>query len=126
MYRVELTCAEDASFKAKSKDYEFIIGTKGKGMAPPDVLLASLGSCIGVYLRKYCAGANLACQDFSITVEADFSQEALVCFREIKVTVNLKGASLDARRKEALVTFIKNCPVHNTLKASPQMEIKIT
>ena len=48
MYHVEVTGTGASAFKVKSKDYEFIIDTKGKGITPADTLLASLGSCIGV------------------------------------------------------------------------------
>jgi putative redox protein len=125
MYRVEISSAGESAFKVKSKDYEFMINTKGKGMSPPDTLLASLGSCIGVYLRKYAEGAKLNLPDFSIKVEAEFTKEPPFCFKEIKALVDLKGLELEARRKMALLEFIKNCPVHNTLAAQPHIEIKI-
>ena len=53
MYHVDIANAGDYSFSVKSKDYEFIVDVKGKGISPPDTLLASIGTCIGVYLRKY-------------------------------------------------------------------------
>lgn len=125
MYRVEVTGAGDSSFKVKSKDYEFVIDTKGKGMSPQDALLASLGSCIGVYLRKYCEGARLDLKEFAISIEAEFTKEPPLCFKEIQVRVDLKDLSLDERRRRALLEFIKNCPVHNTLKAQPHVEINL-
>ncbi len=125
MYRVELTSNPDSSFKVKSADYEFIIGLKGKGISPPGTLLASLASCIGVYIRKYCEGSGLTLNDFSVTAEAEFCQDKPMGFKEIRVSVDLKGAELDERRKKALLEFIKNCPVHNTLHMNPAVDIKI-
>ena len=125
MYRVEVSSETGYSFKVKSKDYEFVVDAKGKGISPPDTLLASLASCIGVYLRKYAEGAKLSLGEFVITAEAEFTKEPPFCFKEIKVTLNLKGLQLDDRRQRALLEFIKNCPVHNTLKAWPQVEVKI-
>ncbi len=125
MYHVDIANAGDYSFKVKSKDYEFLVDTKGKGMTPPDALLASLGTCIGVYLRKYAEGAKLALPEFQISVDADFSGEGIVCFRKIDVKIGLKGAQLDERRIKAMHEFIKNCPVHNTLKQNPEIEIKL-
>ena len=52
MYHVDMTNTGDYFFKVKSKDYEFSVDIKGKGITPPDALLASLGSCVGVYVRK--------------------------------------------------------------------------
>lgn len=124
MYHVDIANAGDYSFKVKSKDYEFLVDPKGKGITPPDALLASLGTCIGVYLRKYAEGAKLALPEFNISVDADFSKEGLVCFKKIEVKIDLKGAQLDEHRIEAMNRFIKNCPVHNTLKQNPEVEIK--
>lgn len=126
MYRVEIESNPGSSFRVKTADYEFIIDTKGKGITPPDTLLASVGSCIGVYLRKYAEGANLPIEKFIISLNAEFSKEPPVCFKQINVAIDLQGVKLEERRKKALIEFIKNCPVHNTLKANPQIEIKLS
>lgn len=125
MYRVEISGFGESAFKVKSRDYEFDIDTKGRGVTPPDTLLASLGSCLGVYLRKYAEGAKIPLKDFRISVEAELSKEPPVSFKSINIAVDLKGLALDARRQEALLQFVKNCPIHNTLKTNPQVEIKI-
>ncbi|MDD2752154.1 MAG: OsmC family protein [Candidatus Omnitrophica bacterium] len=125
MYQVEVIHEKDYTFTVKSKNYQFTVDVKGDGVTPPDTLLASLGSCIGVYVRKYADGAKLAIENFNITVTAEFSKEPPVCFREIKVHLDLKGAQLDERRRKALLEFIKNCPVHHTLEANPAIEIEV-
>ncbi|MFH0855952.1 MAG: OsmC family protein [Candidatus Omnitrophota bacterium] len=125
MYRVDMVNSGDYSFMVKSKDSEFVVDIKGKGMTPPDALLASLGSCIGVYLRKYAEGAKLDLAGFTISAEADFSQKRPVCFRKINVEIDLKGAQFDERRIKSMREFIENCPVHLTLKNNPEVEIKI-
>ena len=125
MYHVDITNAGDYFFNVKSKDYEFIVDVKGKGITPPDTLLASLGTCVGIYLRKYAEGVKLILPEFSISVDAELSKEAPFCFRKIILSVNLKGTQLDERRYKALQEFVKNCPVHNTIKNNPDVEIKI-
>jgi uncharacterized OsmC-like protein len=125
MYHVDITNTGDYSFKVKSKDYEFIVDIKGEGITPPDTLLASLGTCVGVYVRKYAEGAKLTLPEFNISVDADFCKEIPVCFRKINVDVDLKGMQLDDYRMKAMLKFVKNCPVHNTIKNNPEVEIKI-
>jgi len=125
MYRAEVTGNPDSSFKVKSGDYEFVIDIKSKGISPPDTLLASLAGCLGVYIRKYSEGSGLTLSNFSITAEAEFCQDKPMGFKKINVCVDLKGAQLDERRKKALLEFIKNCPIHNTLKMNPAVDIKI-
>ena len=75
MYRLELTNNPDSSFKIKSKDYEFNIDRKGKGIIPSDTFLASIGSCIGLYTKKYLEGVKVSSVDFNITVEAELAKE---------------------------------------------------
>ena len=125
MYKVDIIHSKDYTFKAQSAGNEFSIDAKGKdGATPPDVLLASVASCLGVYVRKYAEGAKLDLSGFKISAEAEFAQEPL-SFKVINVSIDLKGAKLDERRNKALLEFIKNCPVHNTLKGNPALEIKL-
>ena len=125
MYHVDVTNTGDSKFKVRSASGEFTVDTKGGGMTPPDTLLASVGSCIGVYIRKYCEGSKLPVAGFSIAVDADFTKEPPFRFKDIKVSIELKGATVDDRRKKAMLEFIKNCPVHNTLKGVPDFTIDI-
>ncbi|MBU0709290.1 MAG: OsmC family protein [Candidatus Omnitrophica bacterium] len=112
------------AFKVKAKDYEFVVDPRGKGVTPPDAFLASLGTCVGVYLRKYAEGAGLILPEFQISVDAEFSTEKPVCFRKIGLKIDLKGMQLDKRRMKAMHEFVMNCPIHNTLKQNPEVEVK--
>ncbi|HOX54404.1 MAG TPA: OsmC family protein [Candidatus Omnitrophota bacterium] len=126
MYQVTVTDQDNYCFKVKSKDYAFDVDMRGqKGISPPDTLLASLGTCLGVYIRKYFEGAKIPVPGFEVIVSADFSEEKPACFRSVDVSVDLKGAKLDQRRIDAMLSFIKNCPVHNTLKQNPKIDITI-
>ncbi len=125
MYKVEVSHIKDFAFKAKSNDSEFIIDVDDRGISPPAALLASLGSCIGVYLRKYAEGSKLAINGFVINISAELTKETPHCFKLINVEIDLKGLQLDQRRRDSLLAFIKNCPVHNTLKAGPQLQMRI-
>lgn len=126
MYLVEISNREKYVFNVSSGEHQLVIDAKGgNGIKPLDALLASLGSCIGVYIRKYAESAKLEIPEFSIKVEADFGQEKPICFRKIDVNIDLKGANIDERRQKAIHEFVKNCPVHNTFKVDPEVTIKI-
>lgn len=125
MYRVEITNKGEYSFNVKSKDYEFMMDVKGAGMTPPDTLLASLGGCIGVYLRKYAEGTRLDLGEFRVTVDGELRKEPPVAFDEIKIKIDFMNAKLDERKEKAIKEFIKNCPVHNTLENSPRVTIEM-
>jgi len=125
VYSVDIINKGDYAFDVKSKDYEFIVDVKGKGINPPDTLLASLGTCIGIYVRKYLEGSKIQLPEFSISVEGELTKEPPFYFAKIEVTLDLKGSQLDERRKKALHEFVKNCPVHNTLKLNPEIAISM-
>lgn len=125
MYKVEVTHNSDFAFTVKTGESEFIIDAKGKGVTPLDALLAGLGSCIGVYIRKYAEGSKLKLEGFKIDVSAELLGPAPFSFKQINVDIDLKNCQLDERRQKALLEFVKNCPAHNTLKGNPQIGFKL-
>ena len=125
MYKVEIVHNQELAFSVKAGESEFIVDAKGKGLTPLDALLAGLGSCIGVYIRKYAEGSKLNLVNFKINLFAELSKESPLLFRQISVEIDLKSSPIDERRQKALLEFIKNCPAHNTLKANPLIEFKL-
>ncbi|MFH0918089.1 MAG: OsmC family protein [Candidatus Omnitrophota bacterium] len=125
MYKVQIRHNQDMAFTAKVGNSEFTIDAQGQGLTPLDALLAGLGSCLGVYIRKYALGSKLDLKNFKIDVSAALASQSPFSFRQIDVQIDLKDSGLDQRRQKALLEFIKNCPAHNTLKESPVIEFKI-
>jgi len=125
MYHVDIKNTGEYAFEVKAGEYHFTVDVSGAGVTPPDALLASLGTCTGVYVRKYAQGVNLALPEFNISVDADFAKEPPLCFRKINVLIDFKGVKLEEKRLKAMLQFIKNCPVHNTLKNNPDVEVKV-
>ena len=126
MYRVEIMHNQDLAFSLKAGESEFPVDAKGKGLTPLDTFLAGLGSCVGVYIRKYAEGSKLSLENFKISVTAELSRESPLSFRQINVDIDLKSCAIDERRQKSLLEFIKNCPAHNTLKINPLIEFKLT
>jgi uncharacterized OsmC-like protein len=125
MYKVEITHNQDLAFTAKIGTNEFIIDAQGQGLTPLDALLSGLGSCIGVYIRKYALGSKLDLKNFKINVSAGLCNQPPFSFKLINVQIDLRDSVLDDRRQKALLEFIKHCPAHNTLKGNPVIEFKL-
>ncbi len=125
MYSAEIHNTGGSKFTVKTRDCEFTIDTRGGGCTPPDTLLASLASCVGVYLRKYAEGSKIVLPEFIVKAEGELSRESPVSFKLINVSIDLKGVQIDERRKKALLSFVENCPVHNTLKHNPEVRINL-
>ena len=126
MYKIEVTHNQDLAFSVKAGESEFIVDAKGKGLTPLDALLAGLGSCVGVFICKYAQGSKQTIENFKVNVSAELSKDSPLSFRQINVDIDLKLCSIDERRQKSLIEFIKNCPAHNTLKANPLIEFKLT
>jgi uncharacterized OsmC-like protein len=126
MYKVQISHNQDLAFTAKVGTSELVIDAQGQGWTPLDTLLAGLGSCIGVYIRKYALGSKLDLKNFEINVSAQLSSQSPFSFKQIDVQIDLKDSGLDQRRQSALLEFIKHCPAHNTLKGNPAIEFKLT
>ena len=69
-------------------------------------------------------GAECVVASSGGNMEGEFAKDPY-SFKVINVSIDLKGEKLDERRSKALLEFIKNCPVHNTLKGNPEVEIKL-
>ncbi len=126
MYAVKISNNGGSAFNITSDNYKFTIDNKGGGITPPSALLAALGSCVGVYIKKYSDGAGLAINSFEIDVHSDLSKKSPYRFETITINIGLKGAALDDRRKKALLEFVKNCPVHNTILGNPAINCVLT
>jgi len=125
MYNVEIQSLGDYKFSVKSGDNEILVDAKGAGIGPLPVLLASLGTCVGVYLTKYAEGTKLDLGKFHISVSADLCKDKPIRFRDIDVKIDMGETKLEQDRKEALMRFVKNCPVHNTVKSEPNISMEI-
>ncbi len=125
MYQAEVFCAKDRSFKVKANAYEINIDGKGGAISPLETLLAALGTCAGVYIRKFAESTKLPLDNFIVKVEAELTDKAPYRFDQIHLSIDLQGISLDESKKESLLRFVRNCPVHQTLQANPEMVINL-
>jgi len=94
-----------------------------EGMTPPELLLASLGSCVAFYAAAYLRKWKLADLGTQVRVTAGKKKDParLDDFRiQIEVPVNL-----DARHLEGVNRAVNTCLIHNTLLHPPTIAIEI-
>jgi len=120
---------DNHKFIASTGNHQIIIdqpkdkGGADEGMNPLEVFLASLGACIGFYAKNYCKNANIDTAGLQVKVNSQLSQDSPKSFKEIQVKIELSKDI--GNRKDALLSFVKNCPVHNTLNSSPKVDLSI-
>jgi uncharacterized OsmC-like protein len=94
-----------------------------EGMTPPELLLASLGSCVGYYAVDYLKRNKLSPEGTKVRVTAE---KAKAPFRvdNFKVEVDVPG-ELDDVHLKGVEEAAHRCLIHNTLLHSPQIDIEI-
>jgi len=94
-----------------------------EGMTPPELLLASLGSCAGYYAAQYFKKHKLAPEGTRVRVSAEKAQNParLASFR-IEVDV---PAELTSEQRDGVERSVHHCLIHNTLLHPPQITLAI-
>jgi len=107
-----------------TSDQPLVNGGEDTGMTPPELMLASLGSCAAYYAVEYLRTRNLAQTgvEVSVTAEKLLKPARLGNFR-INV---LCPVHLAPEQTEGLMRSVRHCLVHNTLLSPPEIKIDLT
>lgn len=98
-------------------------GGYDEGMTPPELLLASLGSCAAYYAADYLRRQKLATEGTRVHVTAEKAKNParLVNFR-VGVELPLE---LSEQHQAGVEDAVKHCLIHNTLLNPSQISIEI-
>ena len=98
-------------------------GGYDEGMTPPELFLASLGSCAAYYAADYLRRQKLATQGTHVRVTAEKAKNPprLDNFR-IELALPLE---LGEEHRAGVEEAIHHCVIHNTLLNPPQIAIEI-
>ena len=98
-------------------------GGEDSGMTPPELMLASLGSCAAFYAVQYLKARNLADTgvEVSVTAEKLLQPARLGNFRVHVVC----PVALSEAHTEGLMRSVHHCLIHNTLLAPPEIAIEL-
>jgi len=99
-------------------------GGSDQGMTPPELLLASLGSCAAYYAAQYLKKYNLAAEGTSVRVTADKLKNPA---RVGNFRVEVKSpVELSEQHKQGMERSVHHCVIHNTLLNPPDIALEIT
>ena len=94
-----------------------------EGITPPELMLASLGTCAGYYAAEYLNKRQLPASGMQIKVTAEKAKSP-ARLGSFRVEVRLPAA-IDNHRREGVVRAIHSCLIHNTLLNPPAIELDI-
>ena len=92
-------------------------------MTPPELLLASLGSCAAFYAVQYLQSRKLAESGVEVSVTADkLTQPARMGNFRVQV---ICPVALSEDHTAGLMRSVHHCMVHNTLLSPPEIKIEL-
>jgi len=98
-------------------------GGHDEGMTPPELLLASLGSCVGFYAAQYLRKHKLAMEGTRVRVTADKLRDpARIDNFRIEIET---PAILTEQHRDGVKNAAHHCLIHNTLLHPPKIAIEV-
>ena len=125
----KITYLDGVRFRVSARTHEltsdqpFENGGADTGMTPPELLLASLGSCVAYYAAEYLRTRRMPASGLTITVSAQKAQ-APARLTDFKIQLRAPGVS-DQRHRDGILRAAKSCLIHNTLMNVPTVEIEL-
>ena len=95
-----------------------------EGMTPPELFLASLGSCAGYYAAQYLRKHKLAAEATVVRVTCDKVKEPVPRMDNFKIEID-SPVELSAKHRQGLHEAVEHCLVHNTLLHTPKISIQV-
>ncbi|NLF01371.1 MAG: OsmC family protein [Anaerolineales bacterium] len=129
MGKITTTYKGDMLFESKMGNHSVLVdvpasmGGSNRAATPPELFIASLGSCVGAFVVQYCNQKGISTQDMSVDVTFDKADDPTRLVN-LKVTVNLPCGEC-APRAKALLRVAQHCPVHETISTLEGIDIEI-
>jgi uncharacterized OsmC-like protein len=94
------------------------------GMTPPELMLASLGSCAAFYAAQYLKSRNLADTGVKVSVTADKLMQP-PRLGNFKVSA-ICPVALTEEQHAGIMRAMHRCLIHNTLLSPPEILIELS
>ena len=126
---VKVTHLDQVKFAIHARSHSIVCdqptdnGGADSGMTPPELLLASVGSCAAFYAVQYLKTRNLDDRNVEVTVSAEKLRHPSR-IGNFRINVSCPVA-LTEEQTEGLMRSVHHCLVHNTLLAPSQIEVKL-
>jgi putative redox protein len=95
-----------------------------EGMTPPELLLASLGSCAAFYAAQYLRKFHLATDGTRVRITADKVKDPVARIDNFRIEIETPVELTDQHRA-GVERSVHHCLIHNTLLLPPKIAIDI-
>jgi putative redox protein len=94
-------------------DVSETMGGKDRAPTPPELFIASLGTCVGALVAQYCGRNGIDAGDMTVAVDYKKADQP-TRLTDLVVTINMPHASCQDR-EGAIRRVAEHCPVHQTI-----------
>ncbi len=127
--KVKVSHLDNVRFSIQAREHSIISDQptdnsgQDTGFTPPELLLASLGSCAAYYATQYLKTRNLSESGVDVSVTAvKLKQPARM--GDFRVQVDCP-VPLTEEQRLAMMRSVHQCIVHNTLTSQPEISIEL-
>ena len=99
-------------------------GGYDEGATPPELLLASLGSCAGYYAAQYLRKHKLAIEGTRVRVTCDKAKDPVPRMENFRIEVEVP-VELSAEHRKGVYEAVEHCLVKNTLLHPPKISLNV-
>ncbi len=99
------------------------MGGSDRGPTPPELFVASLGSCVGAFVASYCDKAEIDMDGMNVVVSFDKASNP-TRLTNLQVKVNMPNDGCKNREK-AIKMAASHCPVHETIKTFEGLQLDL-
>ena len=92
------------------------------GMTPPEIFLASLGTCAGYYVSEYLRIRGLPDSALEIQVSGAKGEHSA---RFVSLKIEVSAPYLNERLQRGIQRAVESCFIHNTLLNPPDVDIEV-
>lgn len=116
-------------FEAECRGHKVVsdqpIEAKGDdaGMTPPELLLASLGTCMAFYAAYYLNLNQLSTEGLVVKINAEKAKNPP---RLDGFVVQVDVPGVDSTHRDAVLKSVEKCLIHATLLHSPSIRTEVT
>lgn len=125
---VKIECLEKQKIKISTgkhtvfTDLPQTLGGDDSAMPPPELMLAALGACLGVYIKRYLAKNNINYSKISLIIKSEIADKPVRRMQAIDIIFDTDAK---IKNKAEFISFVKNCPIHNTITGSPEIKFNL-
>ena len=98
-------------------------GGRDEGMTPVELLIASLGSCIGYFAVRFCQRHQLATEGLRVRMTWDYAERP---HRVGSMAAHVQlPMALEPLLQARLQQVLEGCTVHKTIEITPKISVRI-